>query len=405
LLTPRERVRRLLARQPVDRIPNGLGGAETAGLHLLAYDRLKKILGVRDPRNRMTTFMTTALVEPSVLEAMQGDVILLSSRMCPARFWGAGHESDWKDVPLWSGTYQVPVDWTFRREEDGTIWWENIGWKCPPGGIYFDAVPQTDHQGALDARSNLTPDGYDPPHDLPDETLRALEASARWLYEHTDYAITCGETITDLQFKAGGSVGWWMRLLEEPQVVHEFLDKACEAGLSQLKLLDQAVSKYVDMLMIADDMGDVRGVTIGPELWREIYKPHYKRLFGGWHDITGMKVHLHCCGSIYDIMGDLIECGVDVLNPVQISAYRMAPDRLKAEFGERLIFCGGAFDAVQTPPHTPAEVVYEAVKQNIQTLARGGGYIFAGVHNIPGDTPESHLRAMLQAYRDCRAYS
>jgi uroporphyrinogen decarboxylase len=80
----------------------------------------------------------------------------------------------------------------------------------------------------------------------------------------------------------------------------------------------------------------------------------------------------------------------------------MAPDRLKAEYGERLIFCGGAFDAVQTPPHTPAEVVYETVKENIQALARGGGYLFAGVHNIPGDTPASHLRAMLQAYRDCR---
>ena len=101
MLTSRARVRRCLAREPVDRIPNGLGGAETAGLHLLTYDRLKKTLGVDDPKNRMTTFMTTALVEPPVLDAMDGDIILLSSRMCPARFWGPGNERGWKDITFW----------------------------------------------------------------------------------------------------------------------------------------------------------------------------------------------------------------------------------------------------------------------------------------------------------------
>jgi uroporphyrinogen decarboxylase len=399
MLTSRERIRNLLAGKPVDRIPNGLGGAETAGLHLLAYERLKKVLGVDDPRNRMTTFMTNALVEPSVLEAMEGDVILLSSRMCPSRFWGPGSERAWKDVTFWGHTFQVAADWTFRHDPDGTIWWEDRNWKCPPGGIYFDPVPSGVE---LDQNEQPTPDDYCPSHDLPDEMLRNLEESARWLYTHTNYSITCGETITDLQHKPGGSVAWWMRLLEEPQIAHEFLHKACEAGLSQLKLLDQAVGKYCDMLMIADDIGDVRGVTIGPDLWREIYRPHYRRLFGGWHETTRMKVHLHSCGSIYDILDDLIECGVDVLNPVQISARNMEPERLKTAFGERIILCGGCFDAVQTPPHTPVEVVYETVKRNIAALSRGGGYIFAGVHNIPGDTPKAHLQAMLQAYRDCR---
>lgn len=402
MLTSRERIRRLIDRQPVDRIPNGLGGAETAGLHLLAYDRLKKILGVKDPDNRMITFMTNSLVEPSVLDAMEGDLILLSTKMCPARFWGPNYRDEWKDVEFWGETFQVPKAWSFHTDEDGTIWWEGNDWKCPPGGIYFDPIPQTDHTNVLTATSGITPDDYNPPTDLPDEYLRRLEEDARWLYQNTDYAIVCGETITDLQYKPGGHMAWWMQLVEEPHIAHEFLAKACEAGLSQLKLLDQAVGSYADMMMIADDIGDVRGITIGPDLWREIYKPHYEKLFGGWHDLTDMKVYLHSCGSIYDVLGDLIECGIDVLNPVQISAAKMEPKRLKAEFGDRLIFSGGVFDAVQTPPSTPADAVYEQVKSNIQTLAEGGGYIFAAVHNIPGDTPESHLRAILQAYRDCR---
>jgi uroporphyrinogen decarboxylase len=390
-----------LAGRPVDRIPNGLGGCETAGLHVLAYDRLKGVLGVHDPRNRMTTFMTNALVEPPVLEAMGGDVILLSSRMCPARFWGPGSEGEWKDECFWGHRVQVAREWAFRHDPDGTIWWENIGWKCPPGGIYFDPVPaKVDLGGGLE--DYPSPDDYHPPHDLPDEMLRGLQEAAHWLYENTPYSITCGETITDLQLKPGGREAWWMRLIEEPQAAHAFLGKACEAGLSQLRLLDQAVGQYADTLMIADDIGDVRGVTIGPDLWREIYQPHYKRLFGQWHEITRMKVHLHCCGSICDILGDLIECGVDVLNPVQVSARGMEPERLKAAYGGQIVFCGGCFDAVQTPPHTPAEGVYETVKDNIRALSQGGGYLFAGVHNIPGDTPESHLRAVLQAYRDCR---
>ena len=391
-----------MAGRPVDRIPNGLGGTETAGLHLLAYDRLKAMLGVDDPRNRMITFMTNALVEPSVLEAMEGDVILLSSRMCPSRFWGTGAGRAWVDQTLWGRTFQVARDWRFRHEPDGAVWWENVNWKCPPGGIYFDPVPTGDEFDLGDSVQAPSPDDYAPPQDLPDEMLRDLEEAARWLYEHTDYSITCGETITDLQLKPGGRAAWWMRLVEEPQAAHEFLAKACEAGLSQLRLLDQAVSKYCDMLHIADDIGDVRGVTIGPDLWREIYKPHYARLFTEWHKITRMKVHLHCCGSIYDILDDLIECGVDVFNPVQISAAKMAPEQLKAAFGDVIIFYGGCFDAVQTPPHTPPEVVYETVVRNITALSRGGGYVFAGVHNIPGDTPAAHLRAVLRAYRACR---
>ena len=112
MLTARERVRRVLAREPVDRIPNGLGGAETAGLHILAYETLKELLGVADRCTRMTTFMSTALVEPTVLEAMDGDIILLASKMCPARMWGPGSGRDWKDVDLWAYWNHVKLDFS-----------------------------------------------------------------------------------------------------------------------------------------------------------------------------------------------------------------------------------------------------------------------------------------------------
>ncbi len=194
-------------------------------------------------------------------------------------------------------------------------------------------------------------------------------------------------------------------MVVEPEACHEFLDKAVDAGLAHLRQLDQAVGKYCDILGIADDMGDTRGITVGPDLWRKIYKPHYKRLFTEWHKITKMKVNLHSCGSMTEILGDLVECGVDIYNPVQISANNMAPETLKKRFGKNLIFYGGVYDAVKLSGEKSPDIVYEAVKANIRTFSRGGGYIFAGVHNLPPDMPEAHLAAMLRAYRDSRPES
>ena len=183
------------------------------------------------------------------------------------------------------------------------------------------------------------------------------------------------------------------------------LKKSVEVSLKQLKQLEQAVGKYVDVLSIAHDFGDNRGVMIGDELWRKVYKPYYKELFCGWHAITNMKVNLHSCGSISSIMEDLIECGVDIINPVQTSAANMSAEFLKERFGSRVIFYGGAYDAQKLPPNMTYAQVYDAVYQNIKLLGKGGNYLFAGVHNLPAEMPEQHIKAMMDAYFDARQYS
>ncbi len=267
-----------------------------------------------------------------------------------------------------------------------------LGGSETSGGIYFDSV--------FPSLESLDPNDFNPSGDIPDERLRDLEESARWLHDNTQYSIVCGEMVQDFQLKPGGTLNWWMTLASEPQIAHEFLNKACEAGISQFRLLDQAVGKYADIAMICDDMGDCRGVTVGPELWRDIYKPHYRRLFSEWHKSSRMKICLHSCGSIRDILDDLIECGADVINPVQISAKGMDPSELKKNYGDRVIFYGGAYDAVLCPKDMPAERVYEAVRRNIEIFSENGGFLFAGVHNIPGDIARDHLEAVVSAYRD-----
>jgi uroporphyrinogen decarboxylase len=418
-MTSRERVREVLRGNKPDRVPNGLGATINTGMHLLAYERLLKILDVQDPAPRMMTFEANALFDPQVSRALESDMVSLGIKITPARYWGPASDADWKEVAIWGRKLRIPRAWETSVDAGGQTWLDGLNWdfldfnvptsrpvcrlKCPQGAYYFDAVAPGDSLDVSHDDANLTPDMYHPPTDYPDEWLRSLEESARWLYENTEYSVVCDEMINDLQVAPGGLDRWWMRLVTEPSVAHEFLDKACDAGLRQLQLVEQAVGSYADMNMIAHDFGDLRGVSIGPELWREIYKPHYRRLFEGWRRITKMKIGMHSCGSIVDILEDLVECGLQVINPVQLSARGMDPKELKRRFGTRLVFYGGSYDAVAIPPETAPDEVYRTVQENIRTLGRGGGYLFAGVHNIQWNVPDSHLRAILAAFRDCRA--
>ena len=401
-MNSRERVQAVLNHKIPDRVPNGLGGCETAGLHIIAYDNLQKVLGVERKPPRMDTFMVNAVFEEPIIRAMDGDIILLASpNMCKSEIRG-NVSRQWKEQKLWGKTFSVPVKDYFHEESDGSVIWES--WQnavCPKGAYFFDHPQETD---LMEDFAIPDPDQFHPRDSLDEDMLRNLEREAKRLYEETDLSICLGETITDLQVAPGGMVGSMVLMMEEPDVMREFLEKSVEAGLKQLKLLEQAVGKYVDILSIAHDFGDNRSVTIGAELWREIYKPYYMKLFQGWRSITDMKINFHSCGAISSILGDLIKCGVQIINPVQTSAADMSAESLKKRFGSQVVFWGGAYDAQLINNGASYHEVYETVYNNIKVLGVGGNFIFSGVHNLPANIPENHLKAMIDAYRDRRNY-
>jgi len=399
-MNSRQRVQTVLQRKVPDRIPCGLGGCETAGLHVLAYEKLQSVLGVDKKPPRLNTFMSNAVFEMDVLDKLEADILLVDShRMCKASLRGADYESQWKEQTLWGRTLKVAKSDVFETRSDGTVVWKTgRDLVCPPGSFFFDAPEVTDLTADF---SYVDPENYNPPHSLGEEFLRNLEELTKKLYNETEYSLCLGETITDLQIAPGGAIGSMVLMMEEPEVMKAFLQKSLESALAQLVELDQAVGKYVDILSIAHDFGDNKCVTIGDGLWREIYKPFYMELFTRWGQITSMKSNFHSCGSIYSILGDLVECGLDIYNPVQLSATDMEASKLKNEFGDKLIFWGGAYDSQL---FVNDESVYKSVADTIRVLGKDGGYIFAGVHNLTPEIPESHLSEMIYAWRDVRQY-
>lgn len=399
-MTSRERVACVLRGEKPDKLPNGWGGCETAGMHVLVHERLKEMFGFGDMPTRVDTFMFNAVVNERMLTAIHGDIMLIASPlMCSKPLYGP--DSDWRAFDLFGKQIFMTRDHDISVDEKG---YTNLSIngrvyaRSPKGGYYFDS-PADD---MFSMQEMPAPASLSYRRQTNDDKLRLLEDTAKSLYQQTSFALNCGEAICDLQLMPGGMVAWYDAMINEPDLVHEYLDRAVDAGIEDLKAVHQAVGKYACMLSIAHDLGDRRGVTIGPALFRSIYLPHYRRLFKAWHEITGMKVNLHSCGSVVDILGDLIDAGVDVYNPVQISCRGMEPEVLSAKYGKQVVFYGGAYDAVNTPPTAPAEEVYRTVCDNITALSKEGGYIFAGVHNMPADTPPANIQAILQAFLDTR---
>jgi uroporphyrinogen decarboxylase len=152
----------------------------------------------------------------------------------------------------------------------------------------------------------------------------------------------------------------------------------------------------VDVLVTGDDLGSQDSTMMSPADYRRLIKPHEAELLAAIHENCGAKVFFHSCGNVYPIVADLIDIGVDILNPVQVSAGEMADTaRLKREFGARLSFCGG-IDTRDVMPNGTTDDVRAEVRRRIADLASGGGYIAAAVHCIQPDVPPDNVVAMCE---------
>jgi uroporphyrinogen decarboxylase len=228
--------------------------------------------------------------------------------------------------------------------------------------------------------------------------VAGLAERARQLYEQTDYALVAhlpgGIFETALYLR--GFAAFLADLKRNRRFAEKLLNKVFEVICGEYEVMLNAVGPYVHMVETADDLGIQTGPMISPRLYRELVKPLHRQLFAAIKARTSAKIFMHSCGGVRPFIEDLIEIGLDVLNPIQPHAAGMEAGALKRDFGDRLSFHGGIDEQYTLPRGTPQEVAAEA-RRVLEIMSPGSGYILAPAHNFQPDTPPENIVAMYRA--------
>jgi uroporphyrinogen decarboxylase len=186
-------------------------------------------------------------------------------------------------------------------------------------------------------------------------------------------------------------------MLTQPEFCEALLDRTLRFWLDWFRGFLGEVGDLVDVIMIGDDLAGQKGPLFKPDFYRRVVRPRQRELVAYIRSRTAAKIWYHTCGACAGYIPDLLENGVEILNPVQISAAGMDPAVLKARFGNRLVFWGGAIDAQHVLPSASPETVRQEVRKNLEIWKPGGGYVFNNVHNIQAGVPPENVVALYEA--------
>ena len=183
--------------------------------------------------------------------------------------------------------------------------------------------------------------------------------------------------------------------ITDPEFAHALIEKILTVQIEMYGYLLDQVGEYIDIVESGDDYGSQQSLLISPDAYREFIFPARKKLNQAIRQKAPQaKIYLHSCGAIADIIEDLIDCGVDILNPVQTSAAGMDPVTLKDKFGDRICF-HGAVDT-QKAMTGSVEQVEDEVKRLIDILGRDGGFILSSCNHIQSDIPPENVARMFE---------
>ena len=280
----------------------------------------------------------------------------------------------------------------------------DAGWRTLLRVCHFPwAEQEAHHDGLLEAMGECMWNIPPPPGPLvegPDGDALLVEGAQR-LRENTERAIVgvFGGNLIEHGEMLYRNDNFLALLAAEPDQAHDFLDHLTEFHLKNLEKFLGLVGPYVDIVSFGDDLGMQTGPLISPRMYRQFFKPRHARLWQRAKELADVKVMLHSCGSIRLLLPDLIEAGLDAVNPVQISCKGMEAEDLKREFGKDITFWGGGCNTQWILSHGTSEAVSEHVKQQVGVLRQGGGFVFQQVHNILADVPPQNIVAMFEAAR------
>jgi uroporphyrinogen decarboxylase len=375
-MTHRERVLKTLKRQKPDRVPVDLAGTFASTITLQGYERLKRHLGIQKETIVMSRRSQTAQPHEEVLQHFDIDTRGIQPRGPAA----------WEDKIFPDGSYQDE--------------WGVIRSRPPEGGhFYVSGSPFAADPTVRDIQQHRWPDPYDPGY------VEGLAEESRRLHQETDFAVILNfpvGIVHQAQFLRGYEA-WLTDLILNPVFAESLMDRLLEIYSIIGERMIAATGGHFDIIFYGDDVAFQNGPMMSLDLYRKMIKPRHQQLFAHLKTKAQAPLLFHSCGSVYPLMDDLIEIGVDCINPVQVSAKDMDTKRLKKEFGDRMAFWGGIDTHKVLPFGTPDDVRAE-VKGRIEDLAPGGGYVLNSVHNLQPEVPPENIVAMFEAAKEFGRY-
>lgn len=367
----KELLLKTLNHEEPDRVPVDLGSTNVTTITWPAYVNLCKYLGLDKEKEITVVDRIQQIVVPD-------EEVLLRLKV--------DTRSVWLPKP---GTRKVELE-----EEDAYMDDWGIVRKKVAGSWYYDVIkfPLEDANSIEDLLNYKWPN----PNSL--KKFEKVENEAKKLYSEGVYPVVIDPTgsvpFQNSQLLRGFGT-FLMDLVLNKSFAEFLMDKLVEFQIKRLEKLLKEVGNYINVIKIADDLGTQKGPLISPELYRNLIKPRHRQLIQFIKKKSKAKILFHSDGGIYPFIEDLIDIGVDILNPVQVSAHGMDTKRLKREFGKSLCFWGG-IDTQRTLPYGSIKDVEDEVKRRIDELAPGGGYVLAPGHNIQPDVPPENIVAMYQ---------
>ena len=355
-----------------DRVPVDVGGCATTGIVASCHARLCRYLGIELEGDRPFFARRFDVVVPDdrLLERLGVDCRCINL---------AGPDSNPEHV-----------------ESGGSVLIDEFGvrWERPPEAHYIAVegpFQRIGDPGPADLAKFRWPDAADPGR------YRTLRERAAALHQNTPYAVV---------YSAGAGpvhTGQWMRgyaewledLYDRPSFLIEMSERAASFWMEATRRALEEAGEFIDVVMLGDDLGTQTTPVMRPEMYRQLIKPIHRKMVETVKSF-GKPLLYHTCGCVYPLIPDFIEIGIDALNPVQVSARNMEPQRLKREFGREMAFWGAIDTQHILPRGTPADVRGE-VRRRIDEFGKDGGYVVAAVHNLQPDVPPENIVAMVEA--------
>jgi uroporphyrinogen decarboxylase len=379
-MNSRERVVTALNHEEPDRLPIDLGGTVVTSIAKSTYAAFRDHLNLsKVPIRTLEPAQQVAVVDDDVIELLGVDVI-------PVFANAPGGPLVIADEPGGSSSFKDDFGATLR---------------CPKGGFYYDWQEFPLSEPSIEAMQNMPwPDPADPAR------YRGLRERVQKLRETTDFALfgmaPCGHDLFNQLLRVRGMENGLMDLVAEPEFAMAFLERLTDTIITAQTCFLKEVGDLIDIHFTADDFTGQKGPFISPAIYRRMIKPLWARITAAIKKYTKAKIFYHGCGAIEPFLPDLIEIGIDIINPVQVSAAGMDTAQLKKKYGKNMAYWGGGCDTQKVLPRgTPAEVRAET-QRRIRDLAPGGGFVFNPVHNIQPLVPVENIAAMFETAKAFR---